>query len=83
MLIPIHIGTDILIGIHIRFGIREFWYETGLYFGVGGFGIWGMPGYGFSNWFFNGGRYNRYPNLYHQFGNYYRSNIASNRVMDQ
>jgi len=59
----------------------SFWYETGLYYGVRGYGIWGMPGYGFSNWFFNGGRYNRYPNLYRQFGNYYRSNISQNRVM--
>jgi hypothetical protein len=59
----------------------SFWFNTGLYFGVGGYGIWGMPGYGFSNWFFNGGHYNRYPNLYRQFGNYYRSNIAENRVM--
>jgi hypothetical protein len=59
----------------------SFWFDTGLYFGVGGFGIWGMPGYGFSNWFFGGGRYNRYPNLYRQFGNYYRNNITENRAM--
>jgi hypothetical protein len=59
----------------------SFWFDTGLYFGVGGFGIWGLPGYGFSSWFFNGGHYNRYPNLYHEFGNYYRSNMAENRVM--
>ena len=58
----------------------SFWFDTGLYFGIGGYGIWGMPGYGFSNWFF-GGHYNRYPNLYRQFGNYYRSNISENRVM--
>jgi hypothetical protein len=59
----------------------SFWFDTGLYFGAGGFGIWGMPGYGFSNWFFNRGHYNHYPNLYRQFGNYYHSNIAENRVM--
>ncbi len=59
----------------------SFWFDTGLYFGTGGFGIWGMPGYGFSNWFFGGGHYNQYPNLYRQFGNYYRNNIAENRVM--
>jgi hypothetical protein len=59
----------------------SFWFDTGLYFGMGGFGIWGMPGYGFSSWFFGGGHYNRYPNLYRQFGNYYRNNIAENRVM--
>ena len=59
----------------------SFWFDTGLYFGVGGFGIWGMPGYGFSSWFFGSGHYNHYPNLYRQFGNYYRNNIAENRVM--
>jgi hypothetical protein len=59
----------------------SFWFDTGLYFGAGGFGIWGLPGYGFSSWFFNGGHYNHYPNLYREFGNYYRSNIAQNRVM--
>jgi len=59
----------------------SFWFETGLYFGIGGYGIWGMPGYGFSNWFFGGGHYNHYPNLDRQFGNYYRNNIAENRVM--
>ena len=59
----------------------SFWFDTGLYFGVGGYGIWGMPGFGFSDWFFNGGHYNHYPNLYRQFGNYYRGNIAENRVM--
>jgi hypothetical protein len=59
----------------------SFWFDTGLYFGIGGFGIWGMPGYGFSSWFFGGGHYNRYPNLYRQFGNYYRNNITENRAM--
>ena len=59
----------------------SFWFETGLYFGAGRFSIWGLPGYGFSNWFFNGGHYNQYPNLYRQYGNYYRNNVAENRVM--
>ncbi|MDR3715598.1 MAG: hypothetical protein P4L51_22540 [Puia sp.] len=59
----------------------SFWFDTGLYFGIGGFGIGGMPGYGFSSWFFGGGHYNHYPNLYRQFGNYYHNNIAENRVM--
>jgi hypothetical protein len=40
-----------------------------------------LPGYGFSHWFFNGEHYNRYPNLYRQYGNYYRGNIRENRVM--
>jgi hypothetical protein len=59
----------------------SFWFETGLYVGIGGFGIWGLPGYGFSNWYFNGGHYNHYPNLYRQYGNYYRGNIHENRIM--
>lgn len=56
-------------------------YESGFYMGVGGFGFYGFPSYGFSAWFFNGGYYNRYPHLYRQFGNYYRSNISENRYM--
>ncbi len=59
----------------------SFWFETGLYVGIGGIGIWGLPGFGFSHWFFNGEHYNRYPNLYRQYGNYYRGNIHENRVM--
>jgi len=58
-----------------------FWYESGFYLGIGGFGFYGFPSYGFGNWFFHGGRYNRYPNLYRQFGNYYRGNVAGNRFM--
>ena len=30
----------------------SFWFDAGLYFGMAGFGIWGMPGYGFFSWFF-------------------------------
>ncbi len=59
----------------------SFWYDSGIYYGAAGFGIWGLPGYGFSKWFFNKGHYNRYPSLYRQFGNYYHSNIAENRYM--
>ncbi len=59
----------------------SFWYESGFYMGIGGFGFYGFPSYGFSNWFFHGGRYNRYPHLYHQFGNYYEHNRSEGRVM--
>jgi len=59
----------------------SFWYDSGIYYGAGGFGIWGLPGYGFSHWFFNNGRFNRYPSVYRQYGNYYRSNITENRYM--
>jgi hypothetical protein len=59
----------------------SFWFDSGLYLGLGGFGIWGLPGFGFSHWFFNGEHYNHYPNLYRQYGNYYRGNIHENRIM--
>jgi hypothetical protein len=36
---------------------------------------------GFSIWFFNGGYYRHYPNLYRQFGSYYRNNLVANRFM--
>jgi hypothetical protein len=52
-----------------------FWYYPGFYFGVGG--LYGVPSYGFSFWFYNGGYYTRYPALYRQFGNYYRSNVTT------
>lgn len=55
-----------------------FWYSPGFYFGVGG--LYGFPSYGFSFWFFNGGYYARFPHLYRQFENYYRSNITTTRV---
>ncbi len=59
----------------------SFGYNAGFYFGMGGFGLYGFPSYGFSRWFYNGGYYRRYPNLYRQFGNYYRGNLGANRVM--
>lgn len=59
----------------------SFGYNSGFYGTGGGFGFYGFPSYGFSNWFYGGGYYNRYPRLYRQFGNYYRVNIGSNRVM--
>src|SRR5258705_5706488 len=55
-----------------------FWYYPGFYFGVGG--LYGFPSYGFSFWFYQGGYYTRYPHLYRQFGNYYRSNLTTSRV---
>jgi hypothetical protein len=58
-----------------------FGYNSGFYFGIGGMGLYGFPSYGFSNWFYNGGYYRQYPRLYSQFGNYYHSNVSSNRVM--
>ena len=56
-------------------------YNSGIYFGSGGAGLYGFPSYGFSNWFFNSGYYRRYPRLYQQFGNYYHGNVGGNRVM--
>jgi hypothetical protein len=55
-----------------------FWYNPGFYFGVGG--LYGFPSYGFSFWFYSGGYYTRYPHLYHQFGNYYKSNLVGTRA---
>lgn len=58
-----------------------FGFNSGFYFGLGGFGLYGFPSYGFSNWFFNTGYYYRYPHLYRQFGDYYRSNITGHRII--
>lgn len=58
-----------------------FGFNSGFYFGLNGFGLYGFPSLGFSNWFFNTGYYNRYPHLYHQFSNYYRSSRVGNRVV--
>ncbi|HLZ16574.1 MAG TPA: hypothetical protein VKQ08_06015 [Cyclobacteriaceae bacterium] len=55
-----------------------YWYGPGFYFGIGG--LYGFPSYGFSFWFYNGGYYQRYPNLYRRFGTYYRTNIVANRM---
>jgi len=55
----------------------------GLGFGFGGgyFG-YGLPYYGFSNWFINSGYYNRYPALYRQCGSYFNHiNYGNNRGM--
>jgi hypothetical protein len=53
----------------------------GLGFGGGMFG-YGLPYYGFSNWFINTGYYYRYPTLYRQFGGYFNhNNYGGNRGM--
>lgn len=58
-----------------------FGYNSGFYAGFGGFGMYGYPYYGFSNWLYSG-YYNRYPTLYRQYGNYYNhNNFAGNRGM--
>jgi hypothetical protein len=59
----------------------SFGFNSGFYGGYGGFGLNGFPSYGFSEWFFNGGYYHRYPRLYMQFGNYYHSNMNGHRFM--
>lgn len=55
-----------------------YWYDMGLYGGFGtGFGLYGFPSYGFSNWFYNPVVYSRYPILYRSFGNYYNINAQN------
>jgi len=61
-----------------NFGFGGLGYYAGIG-GYGGYGLYGFPSYGFSNWFFNSGYYNRYPNLYRQFGNYYNGHHEGNR----
>ena len=52
------------------------WYGTGFYYGLGGnLAFYGLPSYGFSNWFFTTGRY-AYPHLYNRFNTYYANNIG-------
>lgn len=55
------------------------WYNTGFYYGLGGnMIVFGLPSFGFSNWFFRFG-YNNYPHLYNRFNNYYTRNIGAHR----
>ncbi|RRB04803.1 hypothetical protein [Larkinella rosea] len=58
-----------------------YWAGFGFGFGLGTYGLYGFPTYGFSNWFFNRGYYRSYPHLYRQFGSYYQHNVAQNRVL--
>ena len=60
------------------------WYPsafgTGFYYGLGGnMIVYGLPSFGFSNWFFNYG-YGYYPHLYNRFNNYYTYNMGVRRV---
>ena len=58
-------------------------YNMGFSLGFGGgyFG-YGLPYYGFSNWFRNTGYYYRYPTLSRQFGGYFNHNTyGNNRTM--
>ncbi|WP_255070590.1 hypothetical protein [Lacihabitans sp. LS3-19] len=50
-----------------------YWNSFGFSYGLGGFGFYAYPSFGFSNWFYGRGYYNRYPSLYRRFGNYYNS----------
>ncbi|WP_338876679.1 hypothetical protein WBJ53_13580 [Spirosoma sp. SC4-14] len=55
------------------------WYNTGFYYGLGGnMVVFGLPSFGFSNWFFGRGYYN-YPHLYNRFNTYYSRNIGAHR----
>ncbi|SFC03659.1 DUF3300 domain-containing protein [Spirosoma endophyticum] len=57
------------------------WYGTGFYYGLGGnMVLFGLPGLGFSNWFFGPGR-GVYPHLYNRFNNYYSRTIGERRIL--
>ncbi len=46
-------------------------YGSGFYYGLGGnMIVYGLPSFGFSNWFFNYG-YGYYPHLYNRFNHFY------------
>ena len=48
-------------------------FGTGFYYGLGGnMIVYGLPSFGFSNWFFNYG-YGYYPHLYNRFNTYYNT----------
>ncbi|MBO0937467.1 hypothetical protein J2I47_13000 [Fibrella sp. HMF5335] len=57
-----------------------YWLNTGFYYGPSGnMVVVGLPGFGFSNWFFGGGYYG-YPSLYNRFGNYYGRTYSDRRL---
>lgn len=57
-----------------------FGYGAGFYYGPGGnMIVYGLPSFGFSNWFFNYG-YGYYPRLYNRFNNYYTYTVGARRV---
>lgn len=48
------------------------WLNTGYYYGPGGnMVVFGLPSFGFSNWFFNYGYGGYYPHLYNRFNGFY------------
>ncbi|WP_375446534.1 DUF3300 domain-containing protein [uncultured Fibrella sp.] len=54
-------------------------FGTGFAYGLGGnLLFYGLPSYGFSNWFFSRGYYN-YPHLYNRFNTYYNNRIVGGR----
>lgn len=56
-------------------------YSTGFYYGLGGnMVVYGLPGYGFSNWFFRGGYGGYYPSLYNRFGTFYSGVVGRPRI---
>jgi hypothetical protein len=57
-----------------------YWGGFGLSYGLGGFGLYGFPAFGFNNWFINRG-YNAYPYLYNRYGGYYRTMRTTNRFV--
>lgn len=57
-----------------------FGFGAGFYYGLGGnMIVYGLPSFGFSNWFFNYG-YGYYPHLYNRFNNYYNYGIGARRI---
>ncbi len=57
-----------------------FGFGTGFYYGLGGnMIVYGLPSFGFSNWFFNNG-YGYYPHLYNRFNHYYTYTGGARRV---
>lgn len=58
-----------------------FGFGTGFYYGLGGNPIvYGLPSFGFSNWFFNYG-YGYYPHLYNRFNAYYTYTAGPRRLI--
>lgn len=57
------------------------WLGTGFYYGpYGSLAFYGLPSFGFTNWFYTSGRY-VYPHLYNRFNTYYVGNMAGRHVL--
>ncbi|CCG98159.1 hypothetical protein FAES_0145 [Fibrella aestuarina BUZ 2] len=57
------------------------WLNTGFYYGPGGgMVVFGLPSFGFSNWFFNYGYRGYYPHLYNRFNGFYARVYRPNRI---